>query len=310
LNTFYAGNALCSAGGVHGFTESANYALLADSALNTDQNNWRWCSKCQSLAFSDGTRLSGLCPGGGRHDHSASCNYTVAHDLSAAGWQAGWRHCTQCETLAYSGNYFPGACPAGGVHALGQGSNYDLPFDPNRLIIDPSDHNAFVQDGWRWCYKCEALVFAGNYRCPAGGLHDPSVSDDYSIPFTGVGAAGQSGWKWCSKCQGLFYGADGRTGYCIAGNGHDGSASGDYTLIQNATPALEEINWWHCSQCECLFNWDGTGQPGPCPALPSGQVHTNAGRLELQPRAFRRRASVPRIPAGAGDVVAARRHIF
>src|SRR5262249_25141189 len=36
------------------------------------QPGWRWCKKCEGLAFWDGSRQPGTCAAGGRHDHSES----------------------------------------------------------------------------------------------------------------------------------------------------------------------------------------------------------------------------------------------
>ena len=41
------------------------------------QAHWRWCSKCQGLAFA-GNGLPGICPAGGHHDHNGSGDYTLA----------------------------------------------------------------------------------------------------------------------------------------------------------------------------------------------------------------------------------------
>ena len=38
------------------------------------QDNWRWCNKCQGLAYAGNLSL-GACPAGGTHDHSGSGNY-------------------------------------------------------------------------------------------------------------------------------------------------------------------------------------------------------------------------------------------
>jgi hypothetical protein len=40
------------------------------------------------------------------------------------------------------------------------------------------------QDNWRWCHKCQGLMYAGGPTsgfCPAGGGHDYTGSGDYSI---------------------------------------------------------------------------------------------------------------------------------
>jgi len=68
------------------------------------------------------------------------------------------------------------------------------------------------QDSWSWCDKCQGLFygpFQPNSWCPAGGQHDRSESNDYSLGYglpSTPGQPQQSGWYWCRKCQGLFYG--------------------------------------------------------------------------------------------------------
>ena len=260
---YFAGNAPCPAGGAHAHTEGYNYALPTNPTW-PGQSQWRSCSKCQGLAFYDGSRQPGQCPAGGVHDHSNSGYYTLPRDNSvgtALPTQNGWRHCVRCEGLVYSGNQFPGACVDGRDHDFSGSSDYDVPHD----VQGPA--STLVQDGWRWCYKCQSLTYAGLYPCPAGGLHNDNDSDDYSVPFTTSSTSGQSGWKWCSKCQGLFYEGGLSLGKCpLDGGSHDATASSDYTLIQYAATGLEQSSWWHCQKCEGLFYYDGTGQPGSCPA--------------------------------------------
>jgi hypothetical protein len=42
----------------------------------SEQDNWRWCRKCQGLAFG-GAGAPGACPAGGSHDHTGSGNYSL-----------------------------------------------------------------------------------------------------------------------------------------------------------------------------------------------------------------------------------------
>ena len=64
------------------------------------QTEWRWCNKCQGLAYAGGSQL-GKCPAGGSHDHGGSGNYTLIHGTYAAG-QNGWKWCNKCQGLAFS----------------------------------------------------------------------------------------------------------------------------------------------------------------------------------------------------------------
>jgi hypothetical protein len=76
----FAGNGAprnCTEGGTDDHTNSGNYELpqvtLATKGLQT-QDNWRWCNKCQGLAFA-GNGAPRKCPQGGNHDHTGSGNY-------------------------------------------------------------------------------------------------------------------------------------------------------------------------------------------------------------------------------------------
>jgi hypothetical protein len=59
----------CPAGGNHAPT--GEYFLT----FVTGDPYWRWCRKCESLAFWDGSRDPGPCPAGGTHNHSGSGAY-------------------------------------------------------------------------------------------------------------------------------------------------------------------------------------------------------------------------------------------
>ena len=74
----------CSGGGQHDHTGSGNYVLAQTSggALPADsQSNWKWCKKCQVLAYAADT--SKACGAGGLHDYSASGNYIVGYAVGA-----------------------------------------------------------------------------------------------------------------------------------------------------------------------------------------------------------------------------------
>jgi hypothetical protein len=138
------------------------------------QANWRWCRKCQGLAFA-GSPSPGACPAGGLHDHQGSGDYTLIIGVPGAPGQHNWRWCRKCQGLAFAGSSSPGACPAGGLHDHQDSSDYTL------VTNGPG---ASGQNNWRWCRKCQGLAFAGSPSpgaCPAGGLHDHQGSWDYSL---------------------------------------------------------------------------------------------------------------------------------
>ena len=64
-------------GGQHDHTGSWDYVLMHDQTLAGGQNNWRWCTKCQGLAFAGNP---GVCPAdGGQHDHTGSSDYILSN---------------------------------------------------------------------------------------------------------------------------------------------------------------------------------------------------------------------------------------
>jgi rubrerythrin len=161
-------------------------SLLWDIWKNS-QDNWRWCTKCQGLAFA-GNATPGSCPAGGTHDHTGSGNYRLPKDLGGLlgsieklSVQENWRWCTKCQGLAFAGNPTPGSCPAGGTHDHTGSGNYMLLKDVGAL---PNIGVASGQENWRWCTKCQGLAFAGNPTpgaCPAGGTHGHTGSGNYTM---------------------------------------------------------------------------------------------------------------------------------
>lgn len=139
------------------------------------QSDWRWCNKCQALAFS--LNQPSNCPAGGSHDHTGSGNYTLALDDPSAKGQSGWKWCRNCQALAFAvGLTSPSRCPAGGGHDYSESGDYTLRHD---------DPNAPGQAGWKWCSKCQGLAFSLNQPsvCPAGGAHDHRRSGNYTLGF-------------------------------------------------------------------------------------------------------------------------------
>jgi Polyglycine hydrolase-like, structural repeat len=134
------------------------------------QSNWRWCRKCEGLAF--GGQGVGVCPAGGGHDYSQSRDYTVPHNADGVG-QENWRWCGKCQVLAFAG-HGTGPCSAGGLHDHGGSGNYRVPLN----------WSGPGQDGWRWCKKCQGLAMnrSPQGRCPAGGRHNMDGSGSYRLP--------------------------------------------------------------------------------------------------------------------------------
>jgi hypothetical protein len=134
-----------------------------------------------------------------------------------------------------------------------------------------------TQEGWRWCFKCEAMFYGagGNSVCPAGGAHDGSRSGPYRVMFNSAFPYGQNGWRYCTKCGGLHYGGFG-PGLCAAGGGHDGSGSFDYRLVANSPYKEGQRGWRYCKRCQGSF-FSGSPTQGRCPA---GGPHDGSGSFD------------------------------
>ena len=164
--------------------------MSLQSLLTHSQENWRWCTKCQGLAFA-GNPTPGNCPAGGTHEHTGSGNYSLLNDIGGLlasvpglSGQDNWRWCTKCQGLAFAGNPTPGPCPAGGSHDHAGSADYTLFKDLNEVASIAISYFASGQDNWRWCTKCQGLAFAGNPtpgRCPAKGNHDHLGSGNYML---------------------------------------------------------------------------------------------------------------------------------
>jgi hypothetical protein len=231
------------------------------------QANWRWCHKCQGLAFA-GNATPGPCPAGGNHDHTGSGNYKLEHNPTIPATQAGWEWCRKCQGLAFAFNGTPGPCPSGGTHDHTGSGMYTLAF---------TVAGTGGQTNWKWCHKCQGLAFAGNATpgaCPAGGNHDHTGSGDYTLNDNAPsGITGQSNWKWCHKCQGLAFAGNPSLGNCPAGGNHDHTGSGNYTLPMNIAALPLQLNWRWCKKCQGLA-FAGNSSLGNCPA---GGTHDHTG---------------------------------
>jgi hypothetical protein len=143
----------------------------------SEQSNWRWCNKCQVLAFAGSPSL-GACAAGGSHDHTGSGDYLLTQNVTDPGRQANWRWCNKCQVLAFAGSPSLGACAAGGSHDHTGSGDY--------LLTQNVTSQPGWQSNWRWCNKCQVLAFAGNPSlgaCAAGGSHDHTGSGNYQLEF-------------------------------------------------------------------------------------------------------------------------------
>ncbi|KAL5314422.1 hypothetical protein ACEPPN_018849 [Leptodophora sp. 'Broadleaf-Isolate-01'] len=234
------------------------------SCYTVGQKDWRWCRKCEGLAWNGQAR----CPAGSLHNYAGSMNYKVVRDNQASPGQDKWKWCQKCSLLSYSARG-PGPCPAGEMHDQSRSGNYTL---------RANDATAPGQDGWKWCLKCEGLSYSRNGNpgtCTSGGFHDNSGSGNYTIPGNDPSAPGDAQWRWCNKCQGLA--ADGYSHCATDGLAHDLSQSADYGLSMNDQEYPGQAGWKMCWKCDGLFFTElGTR---PCTA---GGVHDTSGSAILR----------------------------
>ena len=128
------------------------------------------------------------------------------------------------------------------------------------------------QDGWRWCRRCGALHFPANGPgnvCTAGGRHDASDSDNYTLIFDG---AGQPDWRWCKRCGALFW--TGAVSRCPAGGSHDQTGSGRYTMTANGIG--HQAGWRWCRRCSSMF----FGALASVDRCPVGGAHDPTGSFD------------------------------
>jgi CubicO group peptidase (beta-lactamase class C family) len=75
----------CPAGGQHDHAGSGNYVLRqkgTGAVPEYNEDNWKWCNKCQVLAFAGHASL-GKCAAGGMHDHAGSGDYLLEYAVGA-----------------------------------------------------------------------------------------------------------------------------------------------------------------------------------------------------------------------------------
>lgn len=91
-------------GGQHDHSGSGLYSLSIDGKPPGGQDQWRWCNKCNLLAFDGNTH----CTAGGAHISVGSGLYTLWLNDTTSNGQDNWRWCNKCYGLAYAGNPSPG----------------------------------------------------------------------------------------------------------------------------------------------------------------------------------------------------------
>lgn len=148
-----------------------------------------------------------------------------------------------------------------------------------------------TQIGWRFCRKCQALVYNSPAPCVAGGQHDTGGSFNYALNFANP-AAGQNGWRHCNKCHALAYGNSSLgNGACPAGGRHDHNSSFDYVVMPNA-PGAGQSNWRYCGKCQGLTFAGG----GTCAA--GGSHNISSWNYRIDKEKYRVRVEAHRVHCG------------
>jgi hypothetical protein len=186
-------NSHCPAGGTHSPVSqsgSGEYTLSYNVPIDSSQqNDWRWCNKCQGLFFGPNA-ASSHCPAGGTHSsvsQSGSGNYSLLHHYVSVdqSQQNEWRWCYKCQGLFFGGNAETSHCPAGGTHSrVSQSGNGDYVLK----------HKKFSTINWPW-----AIIL-----CRFNNVSTiPQQSDYYVDLFTRNGTGGMCDYWRAVSCNTL-----------------------------------------------------------------------------------------------------------
>lgn len=154
-------------------------ALAIFPKRTTVQSNWFYCTQCHGL-FILQVGFSGVCPKDGSlgaHTPISSPiqRYNLAYD-SDIGGQSGWRKCLKCNGLFLYANGAAGVCPA----ALNHGSHFAGSAVYN-LVFDTPNYPG--EKDWSFCGKCRGLYRTSGGVCPAGGDHEHTALENYSLLY-------------------------------------------------------------------------------------------------------------------------------
>jgi hypothetical protein len=308
----YAGNPSgsigpCPAGGVHDHVGSGSYILgMGQVGYAHNQNNWKWCNKCQGLSYA-GNPSMGPCPAGGVHDHVGSGDYPlyyidqpqtlgltfVAHETGhgyglAHSWSANpdkeygdpFDIMSALAVKDFSNTDYPPAGPglnAPTLYKLGwleDGNVFTWTAPPFGATVNINPLNMGGRSGFFMARMITPNhVYTVEFRQATGW--DQGIGGDTILihELRSNYTTGQQNWRWCNKCQGLSYAGNPSMGPCSAGGVHDHVGSGDYALAMNDSTFPGQNNWRWCNKCQGL-SYAGNPSMGPCPA---GGVHDHVG---------------------------------
>jgi hypothetical protein len=152
--------------------------------------------------------------------------------------QNNWRMCSLCMGIFFGGHQTKGICPFE-LNLPGLGGQHKIDPTIHLQLTKAAPKTQNSQDKWRWCHKCEGLFFHGNKsdgRCPAGGLHSGSFSEDYQIQFAATASkkvvvgGSLAEILWCFKCEGMYVNFGANFGSCPGVGEHTRFSSGSYFI--------------------------------------------------------------------------------
>lgn len=171
-------------------------AALGTGVARAEVRGFRWCSRCQSLWFSNGGN-NGHCPVEDWFNHSHYQNGSNLYKLRLSSeqghGQGGWHWCATCKAvwslgMSPTGAFNLGFCPNNPLGGSAGHRNGELIITPDgtswdsfRMEFDGDNNGPGAQRGWRFCRKCNVLFFILNglnlTHCPKGGQHEPAPTD-------------------------------------------------------------------------------------------------------------------------------------
>lgn len=218
-----AGSCAARPGQGHRAPPSANFSLTFEPSLGPGQHDWKKCRKCQGISYSRNP-LRGACPTGGSHEHSGSVNY-ILNDTGAGEGMTGFRWCRKCQGLSIA-TFAP--CMHAGIPGIPPSHEYDGSGD---YALAVNDADAPGQAGWKICKKCHGLNFAPSPgSCAAGGDHDNSDPDTFTVVHDRSDQTGQSNWRCSKECQLMYFPEFIDAINCSAGGSHDSEGSFNYNI--------------------------------------------------------------------------------
>lgn len=196
-----------------------------------EQNDWRFCIKCQALFF-DGYPDKGVCPADQANHVAAGYHFVVPYDVpQTATAQGAWRFCNKCYVLFFDGYPDKKTCPVADRKHRAAGYVFVISHD----VAGEWDN----QTEWRFCVKCQAMYYNGYPnpgRCAGAGLHE-AAGFHFALPYYAA-EPGPIADRW-QQLNGLSgpLGAAYARAEPLTGGGYFAPAPGQYQAFENGNVA-------------------------------------------------------------------------